>query len=413
MGVLGINTHHPLRTAFIGTYLPRECGIATFTSDLCENTAALAEEDSSVVAVALTEPGGKYVYPPRVKMQIRQEEPSDYVRAAAFLESSGVDVICLQHEYGIFGGEEGSRILDLIDKVDIPLVVTCHTVFKDPEPLHKEIIREIADKADKLVVMSARAIDYLSEIYGVDRSKLVLIPHGVHDVPFTERKFHKRKFGVAGDVILTFGLLHRTKGIEYMIEAMPAIVSRHPQAKYIVLGATHPRVVAMEGESYRESLKERVRRYGLEKNVLFIPEFLQLNDLLEYLAETDIFVTPYTKLEYITSGALSYAMSAGAAVVSTPYWYAEEMLADGRGRLVPRFDSAALAREIIDLLDDREELRRMRYRAYAHTREMIWPRVARAYMELFREVVKVRPKVVQAVSGEASRAGKGVPGRRR
>jgi glycosyltransferase involved in cell wall biosynthesis len=373
--------------AFLGNYLPRACGIATYTHDLATAVASQAGDDQSVIVAAMNDTPEGYAYPDRVKFELRQDYQIDYARAADFINFSHIDVISLQHEYGIYGGEYGSNVLTFLRNLNHPAVVTCHTVLDNPRPIQKEVLCEIADQAAKLVVMSKRAFGFLETAYGIHRKKIAFIPHGIHDVPFIDPNYFKDKFGVEGRrVLLTFGLLTRTKGIEYMIDALSEIVKKHPKTTYVILGATHPALIRKEGESYRLSLQRRVRKLGLEDNVLFYPRFVELEELLEYLGATDIFVTPYLHLAQITSGALSYAMGAGKAVVSTPYWHAEELLAEGRGLLVPPENSSALAREINSLLDDEVKLSAMRKRAYTYCRTMVWSAVAKAYLRLFDEV---------------------------
>jgi glycosyltransferase involved in cell wall biosynthesis len=373
--------------AFLGSYLPRNCGIATFTYDLSNAVSKQAGVDQEVIVTAMNDVPEGYAYPDIVKFELRQDHPIDYSRAADFLNFSHIDVVSLQHEYGIFGGEKGSNVLAFLRDLARPVVVTCHTVLKDPRPIQKEILCEIAAESEKLVVMSKLAFGFLEDAYGIPSDKIAYIPHGIHDVPFIDPNYYKDKFGVEGrKVLLTFGLLGRHKGIEYMIEALPEIVERHPKTTYVVLGATHPAFIRKEGEAYRLSLQRKVRDLGLEDHVLFYPRFVELNELLEYLGATDIFITPYLKLQQITSGSLSYAMGTGKAVVSTPYWHAEELLADGRGCLVPPGDPMALASEIISLLDDEVKLTAMRKRAYSHCRGMVWSAVARSYLDLFDEV---------------------------
>ncbi len=373
--------------AFVGNYLPRKCGIATFTHDLAEAVAQQCEPSQPVLIAAMNDIPEGYIYPDRVRFELRQDFPVDYTRAADFLNFSRINVVSLQHEYGIFGGKWGANILTGLRDIRCPVVVTCHTVLKDPKPEQREVFIEIAGIASKLVVMSERAVEFLEMTYNIPRSKIALIPHGIHDMPFVDPAYYKDKFGMEGRrVLLTFGLLGPNKGIEHMIEALPAIVKKHPKTTYLILGATHPAILKLEGESHRLGLQRRVRELGLEDHVLFHPRFVELDELLEYLGATDIFVTPYLNLDQITSGALAYAMGAGKAVVSTPYWHAEELLAGGRGRLVPPEDPEALSREIIDLLDDEVELAAVRKRAYLHCRSMTWAAVARSYLQLFDEV---------------------------
>jgi glycosyltransferase involved in cell wall biosynthesis len=385
--------------AFIGNYLPRVCGIATFTYDLAEAVAQQTGQKQPVIVTAMNDIPEGYSYPDRVKFEIRQGHQIDYSRAADFLNFSQIDVVCLQHEYGIFGGEWGSNLLALLRDLNRPLVVTCHTVIKETTPAQKEVFNEIAARATKLIVMSERAVHFLREIYGIDENKIVLIPHGIHDVPFVDPSYYKDQFSVEGQrVLLTFGLLHRNKGIEYMLQALPPIVERHPKTTYVILGTTHPNVIRHEGESYRLSLQRIVRELGLEQHVLFHPRFVELNELLEYLGAADICVTPYLSMDQITSGALSYAMGSGKAIVSTPYWHAEELLADGRGILVPVQDVKALTDAVMGLLDDEVALSAMRKKAYTYSRHMIWSNVARAYINLFDEVRSRVPAKVPMAS---------------
>ncbi len=384
--------------ALVGTYLPRPCGIATFTRDLAEAIAGEIGKNQRVVAVAMNDSAGGYDYPDRVRCQVQQESDLDYFKAVDFLNSSDVDVVNLQHEYGIFGGECGSKVLDLIDKIRKPLIVTCHTVKNQPDPVKREVLAKIAAKADKLVVMSQAAFKIFEGVYGTTRDKIVYTPHGIHDTPFVEPAPYKVRLGLDGrQVLLTFGLLHPSKGIEYMLEALPSIVEKHPELTYVVLGATHPAILRDEGDGYRQSLERRVDELGMREHVLLENRFVELSELQEYLGACDILVTPYTKLDQITSGVLPYAMGKGRAVVSTPYWHAKDLLTNGRGRIVPDRDAPALAREIIGLLDDPEMLRSVWKEAYAYSRSMTWSAVARTYVRLFDEVcerdTRVKPMV--------------------
>jgi glycosyltransferase involved in cell wall biosynthesis len=379
--------------AFLGNYLPRSCGIATFTYDLSNAVAKQAGADQEIIVAAMNDTTEGYAYPEIVKFELRQDHQIDYSRAADFLNFSHIDVVSLQHEYGIFGGERGSNVLTFLRDLARPVVVTCHTVLKQPLPIEKELLCEIAAESEKLVVMSKLALGFLEDSYGIPRDRIAYIPHGIHDVPFIDPNYYKDKFGVEGrKVLLTFGLLNRNKGIENVIEALPEIAAAHPETTYVILGATHPALVRKEGESYRLSLQRKVRELGLEDHVLFYPRFVELDELLEYLGATDIFITPYLMRQQITSGALSYAMGTGKAVVSTPYWHAEELLAEGRGCLVPPRDSGALAREVIGLLDDEVKRTQIRKRAYNYCRGMVWSAVARSYLELFDEVRSHVPK---------------------
>jgi glycosyltransferase involved in cell wall biosynthesis len=377
-------THSTLkRIAFIGNYLPRQCGIATFTTDLCE---AIATEYGDTTCIALpvndVEPG--YAYPARVRFELTEKDIDSYLRAADFLNINNVDIVCLQFEYGIFGGRAGSHILALLRELRMPIVTTLHTILQDPDPDQRRVLEEVAALSDRLVVMSERGVEFLQEVYRVLPEKIDFIPHGIPDVPFVDPSFHKDLFGVEGKIVLlSFGLLSANKGIETVIAALPAILEKHPNVVYIILGATHPHVRRRDGESYRLSLQWLAQEKGVEGQVIFYNRFVSLEELGEFIGAADIYITPYLDAAQITSGTLAYTLGAGKAVISTPYWYAEEMLAEKRGALVPFRDPAALAEQVIDLLDNESERHAMRKRAYLFGRAMIWPQVARRYMESF------------------------------
>ncbi len=371
------------RIAFIGNYLPRQCGIATFTTDLCE---AIAAECSTTTCIALpvndTEAG--YDYPPRVRFELTEKDINSYRRAADFLNINNVDLVSLQHEYGIFGGRAGSHILALLRELRMPIVTTLHTILQNPDPDQRRVLKEVAALSDRLVVMSELGAQFLKEIYKVQVEKIDVIPHGIPDVPFVDPSFHKDVFGVEGKlVLLSFGLLSPNKGIENVIAALPAITERYPNLVYIILGVTHPHVVQQNGETYRLSLQWLAQEKGVESNVIFYNQFVRIEELVEFIGAADIYITPYLNAAQIVSGTLAYTLGAGKAVISTPYWYVEEMLAEGRGVLVPFRDPAALAENVIDLLDNEAKRHAMRKRAYLYGRAMIWPQVARRYMESF------------------------------
>jgi glycosyltransferase involved in cell wall biosynthesis len=371
------------RIAFIGNYLPRRCGIATFTTDLCE---AIATEFSETTCIALpvNDVAEGYAYPHRVRFELSEKDIESYRRAADFLNINNVNLVCLQHEYGIYGGRVGSHILALLRELRMPVVTTLHTILIEPDPDQRRVLEEVAALSDRLVVMSQRGKDFLEEIYHVPSEKIDLIPHGIPDVPFVDPSFHKDLFGVEGKmVLLSFGLLSASKGIEHVIEALPAVLADHPNVVYIILGETHPHVKKVDGEAYRLSLQWLARERGVESNVIFYNRFVSLEELNEFIGAADIYITPYLNKAQITSGTLAYTLGAGKAVISTPYWYAEEMLADDRGVLVPFADPPALSEKIIDLLDDEARRHAMRKRAYMFGREMIWPQVARRYRESF------------------------------
>ena len=363
--------------------MPRQCGIATFTTDLCE---AIAAEYSHTTCIALpvndTEAG--YDYPPRVRFELTEKDIDSYRRAADFLNINDVDVVSLQHEYGIFGGRAGSHILALLRELRMPIVTTFHTILENPDPDQRRVLKEVAALSDRLVVMSERGSQFLQQVYHVMAEKIDVIPHGIPDVPFVDPSFHKDLFGVEGKlVLLSFGLLSPNKGIENVIAALPAIVERYPNLVYIILGVTHPHVVQQKGETYRLSLQWLAQEKRVESHVIFYNRFVSLEELVEFIGAADIYITPYLNATQIVSGTLAYTLGAGKAVISTPYWYAEEMLADGRGAIVPFRDPAALAEKVLDLLDNEAKRHAMRKRAYLFGRAMIWPRVARRYIESF------------------------------
>ena len=383
---------HPGRIAFLGTYVPRRCGIATFTADLSGAVAAAAPR-SEVWAVAMNDQTGGHRYPHRVKFEIKEKRRADYRLAAEFLNMSDVSVLSLQHEYGIFGGPDGRYVLELVRRLRLPVVTTLHTVLREPTPGQRSTLRELAAVSDRLVVMAERAIEFLHDIYGVPSSQVEHIPHGIPDRPFVDPNYYKDKFGVEGRrVILTFGLLSPGKGIESMIEALPLVTERYPDAVYVVLGATHPHVQATMGQEYRTKLQTLAEDLGVSANVVFHNRFVELDELCEFLGAADVYVTPYLSEAQIVSGTLAYALGTGNAVVSTPYWYAQEMLAEGRGRLVPPRDPQALADGILALFDNEVERHAIRKRAYQYTRDFVWSQVASRYLDLFAAVAEQPPR---------------------
>jgi glycosyltransferase involved in cell wall biosynthesis len=382
---ISVSPHSTInRIGFIGNYLPRQCGIATFTTDLCE-TIATEYDGTTCIALPVNDLEAGYPYPARVRFELTEKDIDSYRRAADFLNINSVDLVCLQHEYGIFGGRAGSHILALLRELRMPIVTTFHTILHDPDPDQQRVLKEVAALSDRLVVMSERGREFLQKIYGVQPEKIDFIPHGIPDVPFMDPSFHKDLFGVEGKtVLLSFGLLSANKGIETVIAALPAILTRHPNVVYIILGATHPQVVRNEGETYRLSLQWLAHEKGVEGQVIFYNRFVSLEELVEFIGAADIYITPYLNEVQITSGTLAYTLGAGKAVISTPYWYAEEMLAEERGVLVPFRNPAALAEQVIDLLDNEPKRHAMRKRAYLFGRAMVWPQVARRYMESFK-----------------------------
>ncbi len=408
VGVVGERERNPysrdgLRSiVLVGSYLPRRCGIATFTADLARAIAAVGG-DTRVAVTALNDQPEGYDYPREVAFEVNQNQLRDYGLAADYLNVSQVDIVCVQHEYGVFGGPEGSHILKLLAQLRMPVVTTLHTILQNPSPEQKQVVCELAAVSDRLVVMSETGRRFLTQAYGVDPETVEIIPHGIPDMPFVDPSYYKDQFGVEGKkVILTFGLLSPDKGIENMIRALPAIVGTHPDAVYIVLGATHPNVRKAAGESYRLSLQRLIRDLDVDDHVIFHERYVELTELCEFLGVADVYVTPYLNEEQIVSGTLAYAMGAGKAVVSTPYWYATEMLSDGRGCLVPFGDVGKLADSVIELLESDTACQAMRKLAYTFSRGSIWTQVARRYLEVFSEIHRKRllvPRpVVQALT---------------
>lgn len=375
---------------FIGNYLPRQCGIATFTTHLLQSIA-LNAADKDCWAVAMNDQPEGYLYPAQVRLEINQNQLNEYSLAADLLNLNQVDVVCLQHEYGIFGGKRGSFIIELLRNLKMPVVTTLHTILKEPNLQDRQIMMQLAEFSDRLVVMSERSVEFLRDIYQVPEEKIALIHHGIPDVPFVKSDDYKEKFDVSGKkIILTFGLLSPGKGIKVVIDALPEIVKAHPQVIYMVVGATHPHLKAEQGEDYRNSLHLRAKELGVSDHIVFHDRFVADEDLLEFIGAADIYVTPYLNEAQIISGTLAYALGMGKAVISTPYWHAEELLADDRGRLIPFQDHDALAREVIDLLDHPDELLAIQERAYNYGRKMIWSDVGRRYLDTFAQAKRQR-----------------------
>ncbi len=371
------------KIAFVGDYLPRKCGIATFTSDLLTSVAA-AHPQSQCLAVAVTDIKGGYEYPEVVRFEIEEQDLPAYLRAADFLNISNVDIVCLQHEFGIFGGPAGGHILALLRELRMPIITTLHTVLREPKIEQRRVMQELISLSTRLVVMVERGRQMLQEIYQALPSKIDLIPHGIPDVGFVDPTYFKDQFGVEGKVVLlTFGLLSPNKGIEYVLNALPEILAEFPEVVYIILGATHPNEVHEHGEAYRLSLEILAKKNKLEKSVIFYNRFVDLENLKEFIGAADLYITPYLNEAQITSGTLAYTFGAGKAVVSTPYWHATELLAGDQGVLVPFANAAAIARAVIALLRDDTRRHAMRKNAYRLGREMVWSNVAQMYMRSF------------------------------
>jgi len=383
-----VSASPPGKVAFLGDYPPRRCGIATFTRDLRESVAA-ARGAWTCPVIAVSDRPGEYAYPPEVRFEIPQADAASYLRAARFLNLAHVDVLCVQHEFGIFGGAAGRHLLGLLRRVRMPVVTTLHTVLAHPDPDQRRVFAALIELSTRVVVMAARAKEMLKDIYHVAEDLVSVIPHGIPDVAFTDPSFFKDQIEVAGrPVMLTFGLLSPNKGIEYVIRALPDLVARHPRLLYIVLGATHPNLLRTGGETYRLALERLARTLGVGPHVLFVNRYVSDGELRAHIGAADVYITPYLNEAQITSGTLSYCYGAGKAVVSTPYWHAAELLADGRGVLVPFRDPAAISRAVDDLLSHPERLNSLRKQAYLAGRGMVWPEVARRYAEVFGQACR-------------------------
>ncbi len=385
--VQGIPGHLlPVRVAVIGNHLPRQCGIATFTTDLCDAIAA-EYGAAGVSVVAVNDAQSRYSYPARVRFEITESDISSYQAAADFLNSSKIDLVCLQHEYGIFGGKTGSNVLRLLKRLRMPVVTTLHTVLREPDVDQLVVMQEIAERSDRLIVMSKHSSQFLQDVFRVPSRKIDLIPHGIPDLPFAEPIPDADSFSIKGKtVLLTFGLLSPNKGFESVIQALPRILSRHSNVVYVIAGATPPHVKRLEGDRYRVQLQALAKELGVEENVVFHNRFVSPQEMAAMVRSADIYVTPYRYEAQAVSGTLAYALGAGKAIISTPYWHAMELLDEGRGVLVPFTDPAAIANTTIGLLDNDAARGAMRKRAYLYARHMVWDRVAQSYMGVFARV---------------------------
>jgi glycosyltransferase involved in cell wall biosynthesis len=373
------------RIAMLGNHLPRHCGIATFTTDLSAAIAGASAELECFV-LAMNDVGRHHVYPPRVQFEIAEPDLVSYRRAADFLNVKNVDVLSVQHEYGIYGGKAGSHVLTLLRGLRMPIVTTLHTILEAPDDRQRPLMDELVALSSRVVVMSEAGQAILRHVHHVPPEKIDVIPHGIPSLPEGD---YRDQLDVTGkSVIMTFGLLSPDKGIEYVIDALPAILERHPATIYLVLGATHPHVRAKAGEAYRLGLLARAARLGVEASVIFHDRFVSAVELTEFLSVADIYVTPYLNMAQSTSGTLAYAVGAGRVVISTPYRHARELLADGRGILVPRSDSAAIAREVNGVLDDGAKRFALSERAFAYGADKNWPTIARAYVDSFERATK-------------------------
>ena len=373
------------KIAFLGDYLPRKCGIATFTTDL---RCAIATEfpTAQCLVVPVNDLVDGYNYPAEVRFEIGEQDLPSYLRAADFLNITDVDVVCVEHEFGIFGGPAGSHVLALLRELQMPIVITLHTILREPNFEQRRVMRDLIRLSTRLVVMSERGSEFLRDVYQAPMSKVDLIPHGIPDMPFADPNYFKDEFGVAGkQVLLTFGLLSPNKGIEFALRALPDIIREFPNVVYVVLGQTHPNLLRHEGEAYRLSLERLATDLGVQKHVVFFNRFVELEELMRFIGATDIYLTPYLTEAQITSGTLAYAFGAGNAVVSTPYWHAAELLTAERGKLVAFRDAKAIAVAVVELLRDEPLRHSMRKNAYKLGREMVWSRVAQLYGKSFEQ----------------------------
>jgi glycosyltransferase involved in cell wall biosynthesis len=401
------------KVAFIGNYLPRKCGIATFTYDLCR---ALTYQGSGLegLVVAVNDRSEGYAYSPDVRFEIAEQELASYRLAADFLQSANVDVLCVQHEFGIYGGVAGSHLLALLRRLDLPIVTHLHTILEEPSLEQMEVMQELIRLSTRLIVMNKRGRRILKKIYDAPSERIDLIPHGIPDMPFVDPDLHKKGFGLEGQrVLFTFGLISPGKGLEYVIRALPEVLKVFPDLIYIVLGATHPTLLREQGETYRMNLERLAEELGVAKNVIFHNRFVQTKELMEYFNATDIYITPYLNASQITSGTLAYSFGCGKAIVSTPYWHAEELLSNGCGILVPFRDSQAIARELIALFKDDKRRDAMRQRAYRLGRTMVWNKVAQRFLTSCRQAWHSRqPDLAPWLEALRQEPKLGVPGKK-
>ncbi len=386
-----------MKLAYIGTYPPRECGIGTFTMNLYNSMVTHDKTSKGLVEgfiVAMNDHEQTFSYPEEVKQTIRQEHQRDYLEAVKFINLSGADVCILEHEFGIYGGQNGIYILPLLHRLEIPLIVTLHTIVKTPSYNERAVLQEICKMAQKVVVMSHKAIEFLTSIYNVDKDKIAFIEHGVPDILFNQ-ELSKKEFKLENKkLLLTFGIISRNKGIETVIKALPAVIEKHPEVLYMVLGKTHPNVLRHSGEEYRNYLQRLIKSLNLGDHVFFMNEFVNQKELFKYLSASDIYITPYLNEAQITSGTLSYAIGVGSAVISTPYWHASELLADGRGRLFNFNDSDELSRILLELLDNPNVLKDLRKKAFDYGKTITWPKSGGKYIALVKKVLAGKPEVV-------------------
>jgi glycosyltransferase involved in cell wall biosynthesis len=410
-GLESTTNQSPLKIAFLSSFPPRQCGLATFTNDVIK---AVADQFPSFepVVIALSEPGQNErdrKYPALVNFRLPQHDKAAYSRAARFINQRGVQLLCVQHEFGLYGGEAGEWLLELLQQVKVPVVTVLHTILAEPDAAYRRVTLELVKLSRKLVVLTHTAKHLMQEVYKVPSKKLVVIYHGVPDVPVSLTRAPKARLGLEGRRILsTFGLINKGKGIEYAIEALPPLVERYPDLLYLVLGQTHPQVREQDGESYRQNLEERVAKLGLHNHVRFVNRYLDFDDLCQYLAATDIYLTPYLGRDQIVSGTLAYALGFGKAIVSTPYLYAEEALAEGRGMLVKWCDSPSISEALLELLSNPGRFRQIQKAAYDYGHQMAWPNIGQQYGNIFLELSERimgssfrQRKMAQSIGGAA------------
>jgi len=392
---------------FIGTYVPKECGIATFTHDLL-NSVYGEYNDVQCEVIALNNASETYSYPDEVVLQIERDKIEDYYLAVDYINQSNADIVCLQHEFGLFGGDAGDYIFAILSGINKPVITTMHTIIREPEPVYRIATEKLIKYSKKLVVMSQTAVDMLKDVYEVPEDKIEVIFHGLPDYPFNNCQKYKKMLNLKGSpLVLTFGLLSPNKGIESMLEALPDVVNQYPDLVYLILGATHPEVKKRHGEAYRQYLKNKVSELGLEDNVIFHNKFVEKEELCNYILASDIYASPYLSREQIVSGALTYAIGMGKAIVSTPYWYAQEMLADNRGLLVDFGDADGFKKSLLHLIENPEECDDMRKKAYDFGRKMTWENVGREYNAIFSNALKnenTYPKIHKIFSFHSEQA---------
>jgi glycosyltransferase involved in cell wall biosynthesis len=393
-----------MRIAFVASAMPRRCGIATFTGDLVAAVKA-ADPTARIHQVAIDEPSAARAYGPEVRWRIQQEDPDSYRAAALEINDSNIDVVNVQHEFGLYGvwhdGAYDDHLAVFLDALEKPSVTTFHTVPPEPEPWARQALRAASDKSDVIVVMAHTAAKLLADVYGITKEPVV-IEHGMPAIEPRGRHRFKRQLGIQDrQIVSTFGLVDPRKGLEFVIEAMPAIVRAHPSALYLVVGQTHPELLKRQGEAYRNSLVDVARAVGVRANVKFVNEYLTQRQIVDYLLASDVYVTPYLDPNQITSGTLAYALGAGKAIVSTPYLHAREVLSEGRGILVPFRDAPAIADAVTSILSNPGAKARLEQRAYEYGKEMAWPAIGQRVLALMRDVLDARETVHDGADGRA------------